>query len=145
MQTPPGGPTKPALATLGLSPMELAALATQGFVCAEYQGNGHVYHKLRFRLGGRQRVRYLGKDREFIDCVRKELDGLQKSTRLRHELGRLVLAGKHTVRVAKKQMEPLLRKAGFAFHGLTIRHSRSGGRHQFVLTEPVVKEENHEK
>lgn len=52
---------KPGLAAFGLHVAELASLAEQGFVATELR-NGRVYYKLRFRIGTRQCVWYLGTD-----------------------------------------------------------------------------------
>jgi hypothetical protein len=147
MQTEPERPGEAcsALATLGLNSEELVALAKQGFVCAEVRGDGGLYHKLRFRLGDRQQVRYLGKDLEFVKRVKADLAQLQQRIRLQRKLGRLVRAAKHKLRTAKIQIEPLLKGAGFAFHGMAVRQPRSGGRQQTILTESQCKEENHEE
>ena len=55
-----------ALARLGLGPADRAALARQGFVAAEWRRRGGrrwgPYFKLRWRRGGVQRVRYLGRE-----------------------------------------------------------------------------------
>jgi hypothetical protein len=119
-----------ALATLGLglSGEELTALTKQGFVCAEYRGHGRTRYKLRFRIGTKQHVRYLGTAPEFVDQVRTELGQLQQCALQHRELKRLVRMAKHKLRTAKHLLEPLLHNAGFAFHGLSIRKPRSGVR-----------------
>jgi hypothetical protein len=118
----------PALATLGLSGEELAALTKQGFVCAEYRGHGRMRYKLRFRIGAKQHVRYLGTAPEFVDQARTELGQLQQRALQHRELKRLVRMAKHKLRTAKHQLEPLLHNAGFVFHGLSVRKPRSGVR-----------------
>ena len=66
----------------------LAARAGQGFVSAEARPTGAVTYKLRWRRGGRQRVRYLGSDPA---AARAALAGLQAGARraraLRRHLG----------------------------------------------------------
>lgn len=114
-----------ALAVLGFSDEEISALAHQGFISTERRGNGRVYYKLRYRMDGEQRVKYLGKDSEFVERVRRELASLQEDTRARRELGRLVREAKQGIRIAKARLEPLLHEAGFVFHGLSIRRPRS--------------------
>ena len=50
------------LAGLCLAAEDLRALARQGFVAAEWRGGRGPYFKVRWRVGGRVRVRYLGRD-----------------------------------------------------------------------------------
>ena len=119
--------TDSALAMLGLSNDELAALTKQGFISAEMRGRGLRY-KLRFRVDGKQRVRCLGMASAFVEQVRAEVGQLQHRTRLRRELGDLMRASRRRLRAAKQQLRPLLRKAGYAFHGMAVRRFRSGVR-----------------
>ena len=130
MQTEREDPTEvgAALAALGLSGEELTALTKQGFVCAEHRGHGRTRYKLRFRIGRKQHVRYLGTAPEFVDQVRTELWQLQQCALQHRELKRMVRMAKHKLRTAKHQLEPLLQNAGFAFHGLSVRKPRSGVR-----------------
>lgn len=127
MQTAWESPTEAdsALATLGLSDDELAALAEQGFVCAEVRGRKRVRYKLRFRVGRKQHVRCLGTASDFVDRVRAEVAQLQQRTRSYQELGHLMRAAIRQLRAAKQQLEPLLKKVGFSFHGMAVRKPRS--------------------
>ena len=127
-----------ALASLGFSAEELAALAKQGFVCAEPCGFGRMRYKLRFRLGTRQHVRCLGRDSQFVERVRSELAQVQVPTRLQQELGRLVQVAKHKLRATKRQLEPLLESTGFVFHGMAVRRPRIDTRRQTAL---IAREE----
>jgi hypothetical protein len=83
---------------------------------------------LRFRIGTKQRVRYLGTASAFVDQVRTELGQLQQCAILNRELKRLVQIAKQKLRTTKHQLGPLLDSAGFVFHGLAVRKPRSGVR-----------------
>ena len=74
------------MAKLGLAPGEIKALATQGFVARERRG-GRIYWKLRFRVGGRQRVRYLGSDATKAAAIRAELAQGAVSLRMARQSG----------------------------------------------------------
>jgi hypothetical protein len=116
------------LASLGLTNDQIAALTKQGSICADVRSDGQVYYKLRFRLDGRQHVRYLGNVSEFVERVRAELGRLQHRARLRQQLGQLTRAAGRNLRAAKSRLEPLLGDAGFAFHGMAVRKRRSASR-----------------
>jgi hypothetical protein len=113
----------PAIARLRLPDDALNALTIQGFVSAERRGES-VYYKLRYRLYGKQRVRYLG-DVESARAVADELAVLQHDVRLRRELAALSRAGMQRLRAAKRTLQPFLEARGFHFHGQAIRQRRA--------------------
>jgi len=74
------------LGVLGLSREDYEALTRQGFVAPEYRGKpgcqSGPHFKLRWRLGGRQRVLCLGCDPACAALVREALAELQRPIRL---------------------------------------------------------------
>ncbi len=70
------------LLRLGLTRNDIAALRRQGFIAAEYCVRGGrrfgPYFKLRWRCGGRQRVRYLGRDCRLAEAVAAAVKQLQE-------------------------------------------------------------------
>jgi len=80
----------PAIASLGLGQEHLAVLARQGSLQAEYSRVGKLYHKLRFRVGAKQQVRYVGNNPAFVAQVRGELTRLQAKEKSRRHLQRLI-------------------------------------------------------
>jgi len=103
----------PGLASLGLCPEAWNALAEQGSLCAEACRAGSVY-KLRFRLGGKQQSRYVGKRPGFIDLIRHELARVQAESRSRQRLRRLLREARQCLRRTKRQVEPLLSSPYFS-------------------------------
>jgi len=79
---PTPDPADSLLTEVELSPEAMAAMARQGFVRAEQRGRRSVVYKLRFRLGGRQVVRYLGTDRVRAQAVQAALDTWQVKRRM---------------------------------------------------------------
>ncbi len=122
----------PGLASLGLCPEAWDALAEQGSLCAEAGRAGPVY-KLRFRLGGKQQARYVGRKPAFIALIRHELVRLQAESRSRQRLRRLLREAKQCLRKTKRQVEPSLARSGHVFHGRAIRRQRHGGDHICVV------------
>ncbi|MEI8376442.1 MAG: hypothetical protein WCJ35_26800 [Planctomycetota bacterium] len=114
----------PALASLGLGGEDLAALAKQGNLHAEEPGQGKRYAKLRFRVGRKQCVRYVGNNPEFTDRVRRELARLQAPAKSCRRLQRLVREANACLQRTKQQLKPLIRLAGYGFHGREIRRRR---------------------
>jgi hypothetical protein len=114
-----------ALIELGLTAEELRALRHQGFVSQERRGPGQLSFKLRFRCGGKQRVRSLGKDPAFVACVNRELAHFQARKRLDRSLVHLIRDASKRLRQAKQRLAPLLAEAGYAFHGQAIRKRRA--------------------
>jgi hypothetical protein len=111
----------PALGSLGLREEDFAALAKQGSLRAESSSSGRQYWKLRFRFGGKQQVRYVGNNAEFVDRVRQELMRLQAKERACRRLQSLIREAKRRLRRTKQQLMSLLPSAGRCFHGREIR------------------------
>lgn len=116
------------LARLEIGLTDSEALARQGFVAAEYRsgtgGRRGPYYKLRWRCGGRQRVRYLGRDAEFAEKVRDVLHHHQRRVRTRARLRKLARRARARLRQAKSRLAPLLAERGLYFHGYAIRRRR---------------------
>ena len=92
-------------------------------MCPE-QRKTRTFYKLRFRRAGKQVVRYLG-NAETAAAVNNELLALQAEHKMLRELQSLVAFAHRELRVGKKQLEPLLQAAGWAFHGLAVRRTRN--------------------
>ena len=129
----------PALAALRLDDTDLVELGHQGFICREKRGE-RVYHKLRFRRGGKQVVRYIG-NAERAAAVEQELLDLQSETAAFRELKAVVKFSNKMLRDSKTQLEPLFASHGYAFHGLSIRRPR---KRPADVSVPTIKEESHE-
>ena len=113
----------PHLANLLRSPEELRALERQGFVSAETCGNATVY-KLRFRLRGKQTVRYLGLSSELASAISAELRELQAPSRTVRELNRTAKQVRAGLRASRRALAPILEDLGLHFHGSAIRQTR---------------------
>ena len=113
----------PALRRLQLPDQALAALRTQGFVPPEPHGRKRIY-KLRFRLDGRQHVRFLGDDEELARTVQEELRVLQRETRNQRQFADLRRRTRRILRQSKSALEGLLEEHGFHYHGQAIRKRR---------------------
>jgi hypothetical protein len=113
-----------ALNQLRLTPAEMAALQKQGFVAAEMRGRRTIIYKLRFRVDGRQHVRYLGNDVAFVAAVQCALQIHQRGHELRSELRALTRDAAQLLRGTKRQLTPHLKQAGFVFHGRAVRQKR---------------------
>ena len=114
-------PPPQGLAQLGLSALALSALARQGFVTSEYRGERGPFFKLRFRLQGRQQVKYLGKDPHVAQQIAQELRVLQAPRQLDRELQQLAREARATLRKVKQDLAPLVGAIGRSFHGLVVR------------------------
>jgi hypothetical protein len=112
------------LAELGLSAADQAALSRQGFISREVRGRRSAVYKLRFRVGGRQRVRYLGTDAGGIRRVQEALHELQEDRRLELALGRLHHEVAQRLCDSKRRLAAPLVAAGFGFHGRAARRPR---------------------
>jgi hypothetical protein len=110
---------------LGLGVEEVAALKEQGFVRGEVRGQGLVVYKLRFRLAGRQRVKFLGRDAAYAAWVTRELAILQQPRTRDRRLKQLTRDAGRKLRQSKELIAPLIEQAGFQFHGFAIRRPRS--------------------
>jgi hypothetical protein len=113
----------PALTKLELSTMEFDALARQGFVCEERRRDT-TYYKLRYRLAGKQRVRYIGEVAAAL-VVKRELASLQQNARSRRQVTALRQVASKQLREAKQLLQPYLQERGLYYHGQAIRKRRS--------------------
>jgi len=109
---------------LGLTAEEIAILRQQGFVSREERGAGTVVFKLRFRLHGRQRVKYLGTDADRCNAIAVQLKQLQRARHIDAKLRKLNRAAAKLLRESKRRLEPLVAQCGRHFHGRTIRRWR---------------------
>jgi hypothetical protein len=113
----------PALARLRLTTEDLEELTRQGFLSKERRDSLHI-HKLRFRRGARQVVRYIG-DAVEATAVKAELDRLQSARHISRELAELNRAARRLLRDTKAQLEPLVIANGWKFHGRVVRRPHS--------------------
>jgi len=109
---------------LQLSDDERQSLRRQGFVAAERRGPACVVFKLRFRIRGRQTVRYLGTDPERADEVRRALSAWQSRSRASRLLKRAERKSRQLLRSVKPRLIPAVEAAGLRFHGRQIRRPR---------------------
>jgi hypothetical protein len=113
---------------LGLTGEDLAALAEQGFVSAEYRFRGHrrygPFHKLRWRVAGRQRVRYLGRNPILGERVRLALAAWQAPRRTQRVSAALLHSVRRALRAAKAAAAPQLACEGRYLHGYIARRRR---------------------
>jgi hypothetical protein len=112
----------PALTALGLGETDFEQLRMQGFVARERRKN-HTYFKLRYRVAGRQHVRYIASGHTAA-LVRAELQRLQADTVAGRQRRALEREARRLLRDAKQMLQPLLTTYGFHFHGQAIRQSR---------------------
>jgi hypothetical protein len=89
-------------------------------VAREQRGRCTLY-KLRFRVAGRQRVRYLGTDAAAAAAIARELAGLHVQRWLARRGRCLRRQARRLLRQARHRLGPLLLARGYRFHGLTIR------------------------
>ena len=113
----------PVLRQLQLPEQALAALRTQGFVSAELHGQKWIY-KLRFRLEGRQHVRFLGDDEQRVRAVQEELGVLQRERRNKRRFADLRRRTRRILSESKSALKGLLEQHGFHYHGQAIRKRR---------------------
>jgi len=109
---------------LGLTPEECDSLRRQGFVAAERRGPACVVFKLRFRMRGRQVVRYLGTDPEWADTVRRALSAWQSPQHAQRLLRRTERDSRRLLRSVKPRLIQAVEAAGLKFHGRQIRRPR---------------------
>lgn len=112
------------LARLQLSALEREILERQGFVTAEYRGRRGPYYKLRFRVGRRQVVRYLGSDGHWANQVQTALDWWQGPRQAQRALSRRIARERRVLRTTRAEIEPLAEAAGYYFHGYALRRRR---------------------
>jgi hypothetical protein len=116
--------TTPHIDTLDLTAEEMTALRRQGFVSQERR-HGRMFFKLRFRMPtGKQCVRYLGTDPAVAEEVQQELFEMQMVRRMNRELAKLVRKAGQKLQSSKETLGPALAKAGYHFHGLSVRRKR---------------------
>lgn len=112
------------LLDLSLTVEDYRALRCRGAVCAEYR-HGVRYFKLRFRIeDGRQRVRYLGKDRAVAETIRRELQLLKLHRRHLGDAKRRDTEARRLLRQVKQKLADAVGAFGFHFHGFAIRRRR---------------------
>jgi hypothetical protein len=116
------------LMSLGLSLAEVDCLKDQGVVTAEYrdyQGT-HLgpYHKLRWRMHGRQRVKYLGQDLAKAERVSIALAQLRQQKVLDRQLAKMMSEARKGLRKAKKELAAAMTARGRYYHGYTSRKQR---------------------
>jgi len=109
---------------LGLTPEELDSLRRQGFVASERRGPACIVFKLRFRMGGRQVVRYLGTDRDWADTVRRALSAWQSPQHAQRLLRQTERDSRRLLRSVKLRLIQAVEAAGLKFHGRQIRRPR---------------------
>lgn len=111
------------LARLALTPTELAAVKQQGFISREQRSPENIVFKLRFRLNGRQRVKYVG-DAAAAEALRQELRKLQHPHVLLKNLRAVSRAARKICRQEKLRLVPLVEQLGLKFHGRAVRRPR---------------------
>jgi hypothetical protein len=114
------------LQALNLDAEELAALSHNGTIHQEQRGRNTIIFKLRYRLAGRQRVKYLGTDQNLVAQIQTELNDLQAVHQRNHELRRLGKQARALLRETKQRLLAPLAQAGLKFHGRAIRRPRIG-------------------
>ena len=119
-----GDLTGSCLTQIDLTPQEMLALRRQGSVCVEARSRNCTVYKLRFRMAGRQQVRYLGTDPLFAAAVREELRLLRRAQVAERELRTLAGEARKRLRQSKARLLPIVEQSGYAFHGLSIRRPR---------------------
>lgn len=123
------------LKSLSLTAAERTALARQGSVSAESRHRAGTVYKLRFRVNGRQVVKYLGTDPAAAAVVRRELEQLQRAVRTRTVSRRLVRSARALLRDNKQALRPEFERAGFFFHGYAVRRRRCA---DFAVATPAA-------
>lgn len=89
------------------------------------RGHGHEgYWRLRFRLDGRARTVYLGRDAQLVAAVRQELNELQQERDQTRRIAHIAASAKKTLKDAKQRLEPVLQQLGFHYHGDVVRKKR---------------------
>lgn len=110
---------------LDLDERDLAAIARQGFVAVEFRRRSGrrcgPYYKLRWRVAGRQRVRYLGRNPVLVEHVQAALAAWQAPRRAQRASVALLRAARRALRAAKAAAAPRLVQEGQYFHGYSVR------------------------
>lgn len=104
---------------------EQTRLAHSGFVSGERLSSGNVAYKLRFRGSDqRQRVLYVGTNRQLAESIRAELARRQIPVYRRRKCRALAARARAMLRHLKQRLEPALASRGIHFHGYEIRKHR---------------------
>lgn len=120
------GKSFPALVALGLTKTQFEDLAKQGTLSKERSRSATGCFKLRFRSGGKQVVRYIRRNAEFLDQVRREVAELQRPVKERRKTQHLIGDVMSQLRSVKRRLDPLLPLAGYRFRGREIRRQTKG-------------------
>src|SRR6185436_9432342 len=112
----------PLLKELSLSEEEVDALRRQGFIRSEQRGNKTIY-RLRYRVHGRQRVRYISPG--VVAALEVELAVLQKRVRARRRLARVAVLARAALDARRATLAPHVEARGYYFHGYQTRRRRS--------------------
>lgn len=123
----------------GLTAEDLDALGRNGFVSAEPRKNGMMTYKLRWRVGGRQRVEYLGSDEQAAARVAAAVAALQGPGRTARALAREVARARAELRRLKAESASTLETLGYRYHGFCLRRTRSPAATR--NTTPIVTED----
>jgi hypothetical protein len=107
-----------------LTDEECLALSQQGFISQYLDSKRRISFKLRFRCGGRQRVRCLGSNLAFVEKVQGELERLQLECQMARQLIWETKNARRLLRESKSALQDMLGAAGFHFHGYGVRRSR---------------------
>ena len=110
---------------LSLSAEETAAVRRQGFVSREIRKGRITVFKLRFRVNGQQRVKFVSTDPVVAAALEGELGLLRRSKDKDLALRSLNREASQLLRQCKSRLAPLVGQAGLRFHGLALRCPRS--------------------
>lgn len=80
--------------------------------------------KLRFRIHGKQRVKYLGSDIQRVAAIQLELDEVQKGRVFDRQFRDLNRLARELLKESKQRLLPLVNGTGLTFHGRAIRRTR---------------------
>ena len=119
---------------LGLSPLHLAALRTQGFVSWEQRGVGRPIAKLRYRVQGQQHVRYLGTDASRARTIEHALRQWQAPQRAGRLLQQAIRQAATALRNSKAQLIKELHGTPHYFHGYALRTAQDTGHHAHPIS-----------
>ncbi|QDT73694.1 hypothetical protein [Lacipirellula limnantheis] len=112
-----------------LTPAQLKALASQGFVAFHRLPSGARCAKLRYRdAARRQRVLYVGTNEELAAGVVAALAECQSSLRRRRQVRALAQRGASAMRTSVRRLEQPLQQIGWRFHGRQPRRRRRPAR-----------------
>ncbi len=116
------------LERLGMGLVDLQALRAQGFVAAEYRQRGGrrsgPYHRLHWRVAGRQRIAYLGRNPLLAEHVQAALAVWQAPRNEQRASAALLRAARRALRAAKAVAAPQLAREARYFHGYSVRRRR---------------------